>query len=281
MDGGTIFFFVLSIIFLAVIFALNIVNRNIKVVSTNEGFYIDSIPSQIKAVLDPMNAPSVSLCPIYANMRSFMVKNEMASNNISKDEATQRVEKTLSIKIPGGALQCPFLTYPADSSSDDDWIEFLTRVPSDFGARVIFMAMYARKELKRRAANIKAGLSGGKVTSEEEFDKLDKDSGNSLYEDFTLFTPTLRPVENWADADEENDSDTDEEKLKKKRQKKVTSLLKNLVTTRDKTLQGKGVSTTIDIGPIIAEAQESNNYIATIKAKTEDGTIVNDINLPA
>jgi len=213
----------------------------------------------------------------------MLTQNEVAINRVSEKEAASRVEKTLAMKIPGGAMQCPFFTYPPDTATDDDWIDFLTRIPSDFGARVVFMAMYAKKELNRRAANVRAGLKGGKVTSDEEFNKLDEESGNSLYEDFTVLPPTLKQVENWVDADADAEEDkklTPEEKLQKKRQKKVTELLGKLQTTRTKTLQAKGVSESIDINPIIAAAKQSNDYIVSMKAKAEDGSIVNEVNLP-
>ena len=284
MDGGTFFFVALSAIFLFLVIGLNIVNTA-RAKPSKEGFTSGSIPAQIKAVLDPMNAPSSSLCPIYGNIRQMLTQNEVAINRVSEKEAASRVEKTLAMKIPGGAMQCPFFTYPPDTATDDDWIDFLTRIPSDFGARVVFMAMYAKKELNRRAANVRAGLKGGKVTSDEEFNKMDEDSGNSLYEDFTVLPPTLKPVENWADADDaEEEADkklTPEEKLQKKRQKKVTALLEKLQTTRTTTLQGKGVSASIDINPIIAAAKQSNDYIVSMKAKAEDGSIVNEVDLPA
>ena len=290
MDGGTFFFVALGAIFLFLVVGLNLVNAATAGATAKasmpakEGFTSGSIPDQIKAVLDPMNAPSSSLCPIYGNIRQMLTQNEIAINRVSEKEAASRVEKTLAMKIPGGALQCPFLTYPADTATDDEWIDFLTRVPSDFGARVIFMAMYAKKELNRRAANVRAGLKGGKVTSDAEFNKMDEDSGNSLYEDFTVLPPTLRPVEHWADADadeDDNPDETPEQKLQKKRQKKVTSLLENLQKTRTKTLQDKGVSASIDINPILAAAKQSNDYTVSMKAKAEDGSIVNEVDLPA
>jgi hypothetical protein len=115
---------------------------------------------------------------------------------------------------------------------------------------------------------------------------MDEDSGNSLYEDFTVLPPTLRPVEHWADADvdanaDDNPDETPEQKLQKKRQKKVTSLLENLQKTRTKTLQDKGVSASIDINPILAAAKQSNDYIVSMKAKAEDGSIVKEVDLPA
>jgi len=282
MDGGTFFFVALSAIFLFLVIGLNLVNTGSPPVKQSKEGFTSGIPAQIKAVLDPMNAPSSSLCPIYGNIRQMLTQNEVAINHVSEKEAASRVEKTLAMKIPGGAMQCPFFTYPPDTATDDDWIDFLTRIPSDFGARVVFMAMYAKKELNRRAANVRAGLKGGKVTSDAEFNKMDEDSGNSLYEDFTVLPPTLKRVENWADAEEEEDKKlTPEQKLQKKRQKKVNELLDKLQTTRTKTLQAKGVSPSIDINPIIAAAKQSNDYIVSMKAKAEDGSIVNEVNLPS
>jgi len=283
MEGGAIFFIVLSILFLVVVFGMNIINMSYK---DTEGFDTQGMPTyaiskQIRGVLDSMDAPE--LCPIYATIREFAVKNEMTANNVSEQEANLRFDRSLAIKIPGGGLPCPFLTYPADTAKDEDWLDFLTRVPPDFGARVIFMALHARKELGRRAENIKAALQGKPTLTEDDFAALDK-QGSSVYDGFTgVFTPTLEKsnvfeeqTEGFADSPEDDSKLTPQERL----QKQVTKLLENLKSTKAKVLKSKGVSEFVDIAAIISSAKESSNYIAQTQAKANDGSIAKDVKLP-
>jgi hypothetical protein len=230
------------------------------------------------------------LCDIYSNMRDFMKKNEIQSSRVSESEAIQRIEKTLAIKIPGGALPCPLLTYPPDGATDDAWFSFLQSVPIDFGSRVVFMILYAKKELKRRADNINAALNGEKTMTDEEFEKMDKDiekAGGNIYESFTgLFPPTvadtrsmekfMNPLRSLEEGFEE-DKETPEEKL----QRQVTTLLNTLTKTRNDTLRAKGISPTIDLAPYLSSAKESMKFIIDKQKKLNDGSIVNDVNLPS
>ena len=180
MDGLSILLGVLTLVFLIVIVAMNIVNIS----SKHEGF--ESSPTQepspseiekkIRAVLDPMafyTSPDASdasdasdgeeLCKVFAQLRKSMIKNvtdDPANKNLDTTEINKRVESDLALEIPGGALQCPLLQYPKPGSADLDWLSFLQDVPLDFGARVILMAQYADTKLTKLAADFKNAISG-------------------------------------------------------------------------------------------------------------------------
>jgi len=293
MEAGTIFFIGLSIVFCVIIFGLNIVNAYYTPVSLHkkEGFTSkDTIPSQIRAVLDPMNIEDI--CNIYSVIREFMKKNEIALSHVSESEAILRVEKALAIKIPGGPLSCPLLKYPVEGATVDDWIAFLQTVPVDFGSRVVFMILYAKKELKRRVDNINAALKAEPTKTDAEFDKMDQAivmAGGNIYENFTgLFPPTVADTRSMEKSSRVLDrfkdiatkSLTDEIIVKKKNdQALVTKLLDAIINTRNTTLSGKGISPTIDLAPYLASAKESINIIAEKQQKINDGSIVHDVNI--
>jgi hypothetical protein len=49
--------------------------------------------------------------------------------------------------IPGGALPCPLVKYPSAGASDTEWLAWFQNIPPDFGARVVFMVLFADKTI--------------------------------------------------------------------------------------------------------------------------------------
>jgi len=50
---------------------------------------------------------------------------------------------TTAKNIPGGALPCPLVQYPSAGASDTEWLAWFQNIPPDFGARVVFMVLFA------------------------------------------------------------------------------------------------------------------------------------------
>ena len=158
-EGVSLLLMALATIFFILLIGMNIVNSFQE--KKKEGFVNpvqSDIEVQIRTVLDNMN--SDDLCPLYKTIRENMAKNEKAGKDISNQEANKRVEAELAIKISGGALPCPLLVYPRAGSTDLDWLDFLQKVPSDFGARVVLMAVYAQGFLADKEKILKDALSG-------------------------------------------------------------------------------------------------------------------------
>ena len=269
MDGVSLLFGILAITLIVAIVGMNHVNQ--QKAPTKEPFANPSsnttAPSQVETsirnVLDTMNNNDV--CPLFTELRESMLKNEKAGKSISEEEAMARVEKQLALGIPGGALPCPLLVYPKKGSSDLEWLDFLQKVPSDFGARVVFMAIYAMTTLAKQEARLKAVLAGEKVPDED----------TQQTEGFATICPpdvaTTRRAEKKA-KDLQNcvlPEDIDPKTI----EVSVQELLKNLVSMKIKLLKQVNMDPAIDLKPILQKARESAAFLKEKQAEAEAGTI--------
>ena len=263
MGGLAILLAVLSFIFMVIVVGMNMVNCLQPKVS--EGLKVEksSIEVKIRKVLDSMT--SDGLCPLYATLRAGAAKNEKAGQDITDQEANKRVEAGLALKIPGGALPCPLLTYPKPGSSDLDWLDFLQRVPSDFGARVVLMAIYAKGFLTDKEQMLKDALSGkGEVP---------------VSDGFTVCTPDLatsrraekKPVQPCTLPEDLSPQDIDDA---------VTKLLKELVAQKNTILKEKKIDPTVNIEELIKTATVSAKYIKEKSEQAKDGTLQMDGPIP-
>jgi hypothetical protein len=222
-----------------------------------------AISEQIREVLEPMVVPE--LCPLYTQIRETAKKNELAGPNPpTQQEAEKRVEADLAIKIPGGALPCPLVTWPKDSASDLEWLDWLQKIPKDFGARVVLMAIYAKEFLGKQEDNLKSALSG-QATGQKEG-----------YAD--ICTPDVIATRRAEAAKRRSESAAascilPEDMNPKQIQESVTKLLKELVATKTKVLRDKGIDPTIDILPLIEQATKSGEYLKKQGAAAEKGTL--------
>ncbi len=235
---------------------------------TQEGFTTspDSVGNQIRAVLDPMVAGAEDICSVYETIRKTMAKNEKAGQSISDSEVNKRVEKALSLKIPGGALPCPLLQYPRDGSSDLDWLDFLQKLPSDFGARVVFMAIYARDTLKGTANSMKDALAGkGAPQSEEGFSSICPPDVAQ-----TRRLEKQKQLEGGCSLPEE----VGPEQVKEQ----ITKLLETLVAKKTSLLKAKDIDPLIKIKPLIDEAKVHQAYLQKTAADAESGNL--QVNIP-
>lgn len=241
-----------------------------KQVSSKEGFEVTSVANQVRAVLDPMTKGTEDLCKVYETIRKTMAKNEKAGQSISDAEVNKRVEKALNLKIPGGALPCyqtSLLQYPREGSSDLDWLDFLQKLPSDFGARVVFMAIYARDSLKQTADSMKDALSGkGAPQSQDGFSDICPPD-----------VAQTRRLENQkkANAGCKLPEDLGPEEIKEQ----ITSLLQKLVATKTSILKAKDIDPLIQIKPLLDEAKVNQAYLEKSAADAESGNLVNSVSI--
>lgn len=242
---------------------MNMVNS----VQNKEGFAdvkpkVSAIEIQIRKILNSMD--SKGLCPLYTTIRTNMAKNEKAGQDISEQEVNKRVEAALALKIPGGALPCPLLTYPKAGSSDLEWLDFLQQVPSDFGARVVLMAIYAQGFLADKAQVLKDALSGNGTPP--------------ISDGFTVCSPdvaTSRRAEKKGKGEAERctlPEDLSPEDI----QEAVTTLLKELVAKKNTILKEKKINPNTDVESLIRQANVSATYVNQKSEQAQSGSLQMD-----
>ena len=268
----------LTILFIGVIIALNTMGSLsstsktplTQTKQTKEGFEVSSVANQVRAVLDPMVAGAEDMCSIYKTIRQNMAKNEKVGQSISDTEVNTRVEKALALKIPGGALPCSagkaLIHYPRETATDLDWLDFLQKLPSDFGARVVFMALYARDSLKETAQGMKDALSGKGASSDMEgFASIcppDVAQTRRLEKQKQLEAGCTLPEDMGPDQIKEQ----------------ITKRLEKLVAERTSILKAKDIDPLINIKPILDEAKINQAYLEKTGKQAEEGTL--EVNIP-
>ena len=164
MDGLSILFGILTVLFLVVVVSMNIIGTQSNSIELDEGFEDQLQPtlgSKVKKVLDPLalytDPEGKDLCSLFTQVRQYMAQNNTGESDA---ETMKKVEAQLAIDIPGGALPCPLLHYPSDTATDLEWLTWVQNIPLDFGARVVFMASYVDTKLNSVAQQMKDALSG-------------------------------------------------------------------------------------------------------------------------
>jgi len=224
------------------------------------------------------------LCPLFQKVRENIRRNEATGQKLSDQELTSRVEKTLALGIPGGALPCPLFTYPRAGSSDLEWLDFLQKIPSDFGARVVFMALYARNQLVKTQITLDSNLKRMKnkdiklLVSQATGEPPEPLTEEEIAQDKQGFEPLCPPdVADTRRAERANKVKgacaLPEDLSPQQIQEAVTELLKTLVATKDTTLKAKGVDPTIDIRPLIEQANKAAAALDVRKQQVEAGTL--------
>ena len=241
-----------------------------------EGFQNEQQPSQpqtndtlskIKAVLDPLITPAKDLCSLFDTITTNMMKNEKAGTSISDSEAKLRVQKNLAIAIPGGALPCPLLSYPTPTSSDLELLQFVQTIPSDFGARIVLMALYARNTLKTQSNKLDAALKGEAVATES-------------FQDITLCPPDIAASRR---AEKQTDTKTcklPEDLSPQDVKESIQTVLKTIVAKKNTILKANSIDPTLSIAPIIQEAKGYATYLNKKAKEAESGDLINSVNIP-
>lgn len=162
LDGLDGLFVLLILLFLGLVLAMNYSLLQ----PVSEGFADatdpNSLQRQIHAVLLPMIKDGPELCALFDVIRATGVKNAKAGQDITEEEARRRVDKEISQSMGGlMPLPCPLLTYPKAGATDLDWLSFVQSIPPDFGVRVLLMALYAQRTLKKQADMLRESLGEG------------------------------------------------------------------------------------------------------------------------
>jgi hypothetical protein len=271
MDGLSLLLATMSFLLVLCVIGANVVNTLSGKIQ-KEGFTDtpktveqNPIAIRIRAVLDPMIEPhGDALCSLFDTIRKNMMKNEKAGQNISDDEARARVEKALALKIPGGPLPCPLLRYPQGNVSDIEWLNWLQRVPPDFGARIVFMATYAKEMLGSTSQKMKDALSGKTPPTEEEFSPI--------------CPPDVATTRRAERARKSEQACVLPENVSPERiQEQIQQLLETIIATKGKALKAKGINPGINIGPILQEAKQSQDYLEKQAKDAESGNLEVDI----
>lgn len=276
MDGLSILLGVLTGLFLCIILGMNHMNsvsfkQPVKGVDGFADIVTSSAETQIRAVLDNMTVPEI--CPLYKTIRTNMKKNEMAgANGATAKEADKRVEANLAIKIPGGALPCPLLTYPRPGATDLEWLDFIQKVPTDFGARIVFMAIYAKEFLTDKEKIMRDALSGkGTVPATDD----------SESEGFVICSPDLADTRRAEKAKKAAAQGLEscvlpEEMTPAQIHEAITVILKQLVSQKDSILRSKMIDPMIDIIPLIKQATASSEYLNKKSEEAQSGNLQMD-----
>lgn len=268
--GLTILIGVLILISLVLIFAMNWNNYHADLYE--EGFADTAsskpeksdIERQVRKVLDDLTVEEI--CPLYDTIRKNMKKNEMSGPTpATAAEAHRKVEANLALKIPGGALPCPLLTYPRAGASDLDWLDFVQKIPVDYGARIVFMAIFAKEYLGSTEKLMKDALDGkGKIPPAEAF------------EGFVVCSPDVidsRKAEKLKNAKAQQACDLPEDLTPEQINEAVTLILKQLVAEKTTVLNKKKIDPQIDILPLIKDATKSAVYLNQKGKQAEEGTL--------
>jgi hypothetical protein len=259
---------ILTIAFLVLLFGMNTANR---FRSTSEGFEVQQSPlaPQIKAVLDPMIEPAKDLCSVFTTVRKNMIQNEKTGQSISDKEAEQRVNAALALKIPGGALPCPLLTYPKESATDIEWLTWLSSLPPDFGARIVLMAVYAKETLQSAAQGLRSALAGN------------LNAATKVTEAFAVCPPDVAATRRAEKAKQGKTSEQcilPEDLKPEDIQEQVTRLLKRFVATKTQVLKENNIDPNTDITPLLQDAKINQAYLDKQGKAAEAGTL--EINIP-
>ncbi len=215
---------------------------------------------QIRKILDSMK--SDGLCPLYKTIRTNMAKNEKAGQDISDQEVNKRVEAALALKIPGGALPCPLLTYPKAGSTDLEWLDFLQQVPSDFGARVVLMAIYAQGFLADKEQILKDALSGNGTPP--------------ISDGFVVCSPDVATSRRSEKKGKEERCTLPEDLSPEDIQEAVTTLLKKLVAEKNTILKDKKIDPNTNVESLIQKANVSAKYVEKKSEEAQSGSLQMD-----
>ena len=280
MDGLSILLGVLILIFFIVVFGMNFLNT----LTTKEGFETPakgSTESQVRAILDPLafytspdgtvfgsgKTDGEQLCSLFILVRDTLAKNEAAGQNLNDTEIAKRVEATLESKIPGGALACPLLTYPAPDSSNLEWLSFVQSIPEDFGARVVLMSVYADTELTSISSQMQSALAGD-IT----IPPIPSISSTPTQEPFINVCPP-RIASKKRDDQEEASCQLPESLGPDEIRAAIDSVLQKLVVKKNSILLANFIDPKINIHTNIVNAMKAASYLKKQQNAIKSGTL--------
>ena len=252
-----------------------------------EGFVGKSeIEETIRAALDPYLNPD--LCSVYVELRKVIAQGIQGNEQPPTEDTLKKVDSYLTKELTIAPLPCPAFTYPT-AKAELEWLVFLNELPTDIGARFVLMSLYAQRELKFRAENLKLALARSLPIPDSEKDVAEKTriSKKILLSAFPTegFTSIVgicpvsvqdtRRMEAKTAGCRMPDDMTHEEIVES-----VDNILRKMSADKKSILALKYISPDIDIGPFIADAKVSSDYLKKMKAKALDGSLVYEMGSP-
>lgn len=268
-----------------------------------EGFYdtppspTSAIQTKIKSALDKYL--NDDLCAVYVQIRKILAENIQGDTKEPTADTLDKVEKYLATELTVPPLPCPTFKYPS-AKADLEWVVFLNEIPTDIGARFKLMAIYAQRELKFRAQNVKDGLARKTLVPESQKDDAEKmriamkhvlsafpteKEGFIGIQDIQGIQgikaiPRIIGICPMTVADSrrlEKKGSTctlPEDLTPEEIEIAVNGILEKIVSDTNSVLASKYIDPAIDVTPFIADAKVNGDYITKMKAKALDGSLL-------
>ena len=298
MDGLKAVFYCLLAVFLYTVAYMHTNELN-----KPEGFIDTPVSSdvekKIRSVLDPyLNS---DMCDIYTEVRNIVAQSIQGNANPPTEDTKKKVEAYLKKEIGLPPLPCPAFTYPT-AKAEIEWLVFLNGIPSTIAASYILMAIYAQRELKFRAGNVRTALDRGVPVPEDQKDVAEttrlqnareeskKTSGMfgkavSVNKYILTGLPTegfetiigLCPatIQDSRRAEKANASCTMPEDMSHEEiVRSVDTLLQKISADKKSILTEKYISPDIDVSAFVRDAKVNSDYLKKMKAKALDGSLV-------
>ena len=299
MDGLKAVFYCLLAVFLG-----TVIYMHTKELNKVEGFadtpVSSDIENKIRTALDPyLNS---DMCDVYSEVRNILAQSIQGNANPPTEDTKKKVEAYLTKEIGLAPLPCPAFTYPT-AKADIEWLVFLNTIPSTIGASYVLMAIYAQRELKFRAKNVKIALDRGVPVPEDQKDLAETTRLKNAKEEDKVKTSgmfgkavspnkyilTGLPTEGFASiiglcpatvqdsrrAEKANASCTMPEDMSQEEiARSVDTLLEKISADRKSLLTEKYISPDIDVSAFLRDAKVNSDYLKKMKAKALDGSLV-------
>ena len=283
MDGLDAVFYLLVLAFIFTVGYLHVKT----LLDKTEGF--DDLPStpappsdiekKIRTALNPYLNPA--FCTVYNDLRAIIAQNIQGNTLTPTAETLKKVDAYLAKELTVKPLPCPAFTYP--TGSDLEWLVFLNDLPTDIGAKYVLMCVYAQREMKFRAANVKIALSRGTPIPEKDKDSaeniriaskillsaLPTEGFNSIIGICPVSIQDTRRMEAKYAGCKMPDDMTDEEIAQS-----VENILKKMDEDKRRILAEKYISPDIDVVAFLQDAKINSDYLKKMSAKALDGSLI-------
>jgi len=292
MDGLDAVFYLLVVLFILTVGYLHVKTLLQKtegfadVASSSPSAEPSDVETKIRAALDSYLDPA--FCDVYAELRTVVGQNIQGNMLTPTDDTLKKVDAYLAKELTVKPLPCPVFTYP--TGTDLEWLIFLNDLPTDIGAKYVLMCIYAQREMKFRAGNVKIALSRGTPVPDEQKDAAEKirlmkkvilsafptEGFDSIIGICPVSVQDTRRMEaKYAGCKMPDDMSPEEIA------QSVDNILKKMEEDKKKTLAEKYISPDIDVDPFLQDAKINSDYVKKMAAKALDGTLIYEMPQPS
>lgn len=239
-----------------------------------------AVEETIRAALDVYTDPAI--CEVYTQLRAVVAQNIQGNMLTPTADTLAKVDAYLAKEITLPPLPCPVFTYPT-AKSELEWLVFLNELPTDIGARHVLMAVYAQREMKFRANNVKIALDRGTPVPDAKKDEaemkriaakvllsaLPTEGFTSIIGICPVSVQDTRRMEKETAGCKLPEDMTHDEIVES-----VNNILQKMEEDKKKILAEKYISPDLDIAPFIADAKINSDYLKKMSAKALDGSLI-------